>query len=105
MRILEAIFGAASAVAVAFREDFVGQPRPAPVARRRAQGVAPVSADPTAGRLHLAQAQSGSSTGARDQASGPAVLKKKRSGQGRSRRGGASGGALSGGRESPSGRQ
>jgi hypothetical protein len=65
MRILEVIFGAAAAVAVAFREDFVGQLRPAPGARRRARGVAPVSADPTAGRLQLAQAQSGSGTDAR----------------------------------------
>jgi hypothetical protein len=54
MRVLEVIFGAAAAVAVAFREDFVRQPRPAPGARRRARGVAPVSADPTAGRLQLA---------------------------------------------------
>jgi len=69
MRILEVIFGAAAAVAVAFREDFVGQLRPAPGARRRARGVAPVSADPTAGRLQLAQAQSGSGTDAREQCS------------------------------------
>jgi hypothetical protein len=68
MRILEVIFGAAAAVAVAFREDFVGQPRPAPGARRRARGVAPVSADPTAGRLQLAQAQSGSGTGGANRA-------------------------------------
>src|SRR5262249_62049122 len=46
-----------------------GQLRPAPGARRRARGVAPVSADPTDGRLQLAQAQSGSGTGAREQGS------------------------------------
>jgi hypothetical protein len=124
MRILEAIFGAAAAVAVAFREDFVGQPRLAPGARRRARGVAPVSADPTAGSLQLAQAQSGSGTGAREQGNSgqrdsgatvgvrsavsdeSVIVKRKKAKRGRAgKSGGASGGASSGGRESPSGRQ
>jgi hypothetical protein len=127
MRILEVIFGAAAAVAVAFREDFVGQPRPAPGARRRARGVAPVSADPTAGSLQLAQAQSGSGTDAREQGNSgqrdsgasrttvgvrsaasdeSVIVKRKKAKRGRAgQSGGASGGASSGGRESPSGRQ